>query len=429
MSHNRSIALDISNLTKTYRLEHKRGELFKALNNISLTVQKGEVIGIIGNNGSGKSTLLKVLSQITRPSSGSVSFYGSVTSILEIGTNFHPDLTGRQNVELHLRLTGLPAAQFAARMQQVAQFSEIGEFFDQPVKVYSSGMFLRLAFSMAFHLESDIILLDEVLTVGDEGFRLKCQDMLRSITAQGKTILFVSHNRLEILELAHRCVWLEKGRIRKIGPAPTILSEYFALHRDNYDEQKNIVETHQPEFAHTENADGTVDIQWSEDKAPGNEVISIRRLTVSNATGKGPLLSHQPIQVTFVMHKKVACVQMGAFFFLQDVFYQPVMVAHFLNNTTQTDWGQVLKEQTGLFTITCTLPANFLVPGKYYLLPRFGMEQEEWNISSQEVFRFSEKLHFTLHGAPGYSDLIGDISKGAVRPALQWEISYVTVGF
>jgi ABC-type polysaccharide/polyol phosphate transport system ATPase subunit len=425
MNELHEIVLEVEHLSKNYRLEHNR-ESFTALNDVSFTVNKGDVIGIIGNNGSGKSTLLKILSNITKPSTGMAKFYGSVVSILDVGTNFHPDLTGRENVALLLQLNGVERIFFGTVEKQVYEFSEIGDFFDQPVKVYSSGMFLRLAFALAFHLHADILLLDEVLSVGDEGFRLKCQDMLKQLATSGKTILFVSHNRLEILELAHKCIWLNKGKVMRTGNAATILSEYFALHRDNYDEKKQIADTHQPEAEHTNQADGIIDITWSEHNAPGNNVFCIRRLTVKpGQEGIEKLLQNAPVSISFLIEKKQEGNQIGAFFFLQDVFYQPVLVGHFLNNHSSSNFGKALQNQTGFFEISCTIPANFLAPGKYYLLPRFGMEKEEWNIQSEEVFRFSEKLHFTIYASNNYVDLIGDISKGSVRPMLNWDVRKV----
>ena len=422
-----NMAIEVVNISKQYNLHHgsfgETAGAFWALKDVSFQINRGEMVGVIGNNGSGKSTLLKILSQITRPSAGEVRFYGTATSILEIGTNFHPDLTGRQNVELHLQLMRVPKNEFAAFEKQIQDFSEIGDFFDEPVKVYSSGMFLRLAFSMAFHLSADIILLDEVISVGDEGFRLKCQDMLKQIQQQGKTILFVSHNRLEILELSNRCIWLDKGSVRRDGNSASVLSEYFAMHRDNYDGKKIVIDTHQPQVSQTEQQDGTVHIKWDEANAPGNDMLLIRELIVGPQSGSGPLVNTDGVQLKFIIDKKREGVQIGAFFFLQDIFYQPVLVGHFLNNTEGIDYSRQIKNYTGLVEISCVIPPYFLLPGKYYLLPRFGMEEHEWNITSEEVFRFSEKLHFTIHNGDGYRELIGDVSKGSVRPPLQWGIA------
>jgi len=423
MNEKRAVAIDVRHLSKKYNLSKSSGakdEEFYALNDVSFTLNKGDVIAVIGSNGSGKTTLLKILSQITKPTTGQADFYGSVTSILDIGNNFHPDLSGRENVTIQLKLARIPAAQFEAYYDKIRQFSEIAEFFDQPVKFYSSGMFLRLAFSIAFHLSSDILILDEVLSVGDEGFRLKCQELLRFFTENGKTILFVSHNRMEILELANKCIWLDKGRIRKIGVPAEVLGEYFAMHRDNFDGRKSPVEVENHHTSTNHHDNGTIDIVWSEADAPGNDILCVEAITVNSASGK--LQNTEPVSIRFLVRKKKTGINIGAFFFLQDIFYQPVLVGHFLNNSAGADINRQLKNETGLLEIKCTIPANFLMPGKYYLLIRFGMEENEWGTTSEEAFRFSEKLSFTIHPGPGYIDFVGDTSKGSVRPALLWEI-------
>jgi lipopolysaccharide transport system ATP-binding protein len=430
MSNSKKIAIEIKNLTKIYQLKSKnamhgdQNNDFYALKDVSFDIYQGEVIGIIGSNGSGKSTLLKILSEITKPSKGEVRFHGSVTSILDIGTNFHPDLTGRENVTMHLHLAGIKKKEFAKSHYAIRQFSEIADFYDQPVKVYSSGMFLRLAFSVAFHLSFDILLLDEVLSVGDEGFRLKCDEMLKELTRQGKTILFVSHSRSEIIELSSKCLWLDKGEVRKFDNPSLMLSEYFSMHRDNHDQNKLLIETEDKNSVSHADKNGAVHITWSEQDAPGNDIISIRALSVSTES-KGMLYNMAPVQIRFIINKKRPGIHIGAFFFLQDVFYQPVLVAHFLNNTAHYDFSTQLKEKTGLIEIKCMIPANFLTPGKYYLFPRFGMEENEWNATSSEAFRFSEKLSFTIHATPDHTDYIGDISKGAVRPVLDWSIEHI----
>jgi ABC-type polysaccharide/polyol phosphate transport system ATPase subunit len=172
---------------------------------------------------------------------------------------------------MHLHLAGIPKKDFNTRQQEIQNFSEIDDFFDQPVKVYSSGMFLRLAFSVAFHLSSDILLLDEVLSVGDEGFRLKCQEMLKELTNRDKTILFVSHSRTEVLELSSKCLWLDKGQVKRFDNPANVLSEYFFMHRENFDQKKLVIETDQHAHpAHSSEKNGTVDITWEEQDAPGN---------------------------------------------------------------------------------------------------------------------------------------------------------------
>jgi lipopolysaccharide transport system ATP-binding protein len=424
MNGTQEVAIEVKNVSKEYDIAHHK-ERFFALKDVSFTLCKGDVLGIVGSNGSGKSTLLKILSLITKPTTGEALFYGSVTSILDVGNNVHPDLTGRENVSMHLKLAGIARSDFESYYQKIQAFSEIGDYFDQPVKYYSSGMFLRLAFSLAFHLASDILILDEVLSVGDEGFRLKCQELLKAFTESGKTILFVSHNRLDILELSTKCIWLDKGAIRKIGSPTEVLGEYFAMHRDNFDVQKKVVELDHLHLPNGVTANDSVHLEWSKQEAPGNEVFAIRGLSVTSRVND--ILYHSdPIEVKFLLEKKKTNIQVGAFFFLEDIFYQPVLVGHFLNNSANTHFGSELKDETGLIEINCTIPAHFLIPGKYYFLVRFGMEENEWTSNSSEAFRFSEKLSFQVHAKPGYQDYIGDMSKGAVRPRLDWEIKKVS---
>jgi len=420
------IAIDVKNLSKEYLInnhyvKNEKNIPFFALRDISFTLYKGDVVGIIGSNGSGKSTLLKVLSKITKPTSGEAHFYGSVTAILDIGSNFHPEMSGRENVNIQLTIAKVHSSEFKSYQNKVKEFSEVGDFFDQPVKFYSSGMFLRLAFSIAFHLSSDIIILDEVLSVGDEGFRLKCQELLKFFTKEGKTILFVSHNRLEILELSNKCIWLEKGNIKKMGNPTEILGEYFAMHRDNFDAKKKIVEIEDLN-ENSNHSIGMINLSWDEQSAPGNDILAIHRLSVTATSSTDKIYPSLPFDIGFIIHKKKKGIHIGPFFFLQDVFYQPVLVGHFLNNMNQNNISSDLKNESGLIEMKCTIPPYFLAPGKYYLLLRFGMEENEWNNTSEEAFRFSEKLSFIIYPDANYVDLIGDISKGSVRPALNWTI-------
>ena len=169
--------VEVQNISKHFLIQDdvkKEEKTFHALDAVSFTLYRGDAMSIIGSNGSGKSTLLKILSSITKPTEGEVRIYGTVTSILEVGNNFHPDLTGLENAKIQLNLSQIPSQEYGAYFEKVKAFSGIDEFFDQPVKLYSSGMFLRLAFSLAFYLAKDILILDEILSVGDEGFRLKC---------------------------------------------------------------------------------------------------------------------------------------------------------------------------------------------------------------------------------------------------------------
>ena len=190
------------------------GQTFMALNGIDLTIKKGEAIGIIGSNGAGKSTMLKILSRITAPTEGSVDIYGRITSMLEVGTGFSGEMTGRENVYMNGAILGMTKAEIDAKMEDIIEFSEVREFIDTPVKRYSSGMYVKLAFSVAAHLDSEIMIMDEVLAVGDMAFQKKCLDKMRdAATVEGKTVLYVSHNMNTIRKLCDRCIVLDKGRI------------------------------------------------------------------------------------------------------------------------------------------------------------------------------------------------------------------------
>ena len=190
------------------------GQRFWALNGIDLEIKKGEALGIIGGNGAGKSTLLKILSRITAPTEGSVDIYGRIASMLEVGTGFSPEMTGRENIYMNGAILGMTKAEIDAKMEDIIEFSEVRDFIDTPVKRYSSGMYVKLAFSVAAHLDSEIMIMDEVLAVGDMAFQKKCLDKMRdAATVQGKTVLYVSHNMNTIRKLCDRCIVLDQGRI------------------------------------------------------------------------------------------------------------------------------------------------------------------------------------------------------------------------
>ncbi len=203
------------------------GKTFMALNGIDLTVYQGEALGIIGGNGAGKSTMLKLLSRVTAPTEGEIDIYGRVTSMLEVGTGFNGEMTGRENVYMNGAILGMTKAEIDEKMEEIIDFSEVREFIDTPVKRYSSGMFVKLAFSVAAHLDSEIMIMDEVLAVGDMAFQKKCLDKMRSAaTVQGRTVLYVSHNMNTIRRLCDRCIVLDKGKIIFNGDVEEAISIY-----------------------------------------------------------------------------------------------------------------------------------------------------------------------------------------------------------
>jgi len=244
------VAIQVEKLGKLYRLEARRvgyktfretvtqwfhgsgsepqseRESFWALKDVSLEIKRGEVVGIIGRNGAGKSTLLKVLSRITEPTEGFADIHGRVGSLLEVGTGFHPELTGRENIFLNGAILGMRRAEIEARFDEIVAFSEVEKFLHTPVKHYSSGMYLRLAFAVAAHLEPEILLVDEVLAVGDAQFQNKCLGKMSEVAEGGRTVLFVSHDMTSILQLSTRALLLETGRVKLIGPTDQVVSAY-----------------------------------------------------------------------------------------------------------------------------------------------------------------------------------------------------------
>lgn len=208
--------------------------VFPALEGVSFEVARGETIGIIGQNGAGKSTLLKLLCGVTAPSSGSLESRGTISSILELGTGFHPEFTGRDNAALNAAILGLDADQVRERLPAILEFSELGSFIDRPVKTYSSGMYMRLAFSVAVNVDPDILIIDEALAVGDGHFQKKCMDKIRQFQEEGKTILFCSHSLYYVTSICRRTLWLDQGRVMRYGPSIDVVHEYetFLLERD-----------------------------------------------------------------------------------------------------------------------------------------------------------------------------------------------------
>ena len=205
------------------------GQRFMALNGVSLKVRKGEALGIIGGNGAGKSTLLKILSRVTAPTEGKITLDGRIASMLEVGTGFHCELTGRENVYMNGAILGMTKAEIDAKMEDIIEFSEVRDFIDTPVKRYSSGMYVKLAFSVAAHLDSEIMIMDEVLAVGDMAFQKKCLDKMKSAVKEaGKTVLYVSHNMNTIRQLCDRCVVLDKGRVIFDGDVEKAISLYMS---------------------------------------------------------------------------------------------------------------------------------------------------------------------------------------------------------
>ena len=221
--------------TKIGEGERSHGDTFMALNGIDLTIYQGEAIGIIGSNGAGKSTLLKLLSRVTAPTEGDIDIYGRIASMLEVGTGFNGELTGRENVYMNGAILGMTKQEIDAKMEEIIEFSEVREFIDTPVKRYSSGMFVKLAFSVAAHLDAEIMIMDEVLAVGDMAFQTKCLDKMReAANKDGRTVLYVSHNMNTIRKLCDRCIVLDSGKVVFNGNVEEAVERYLNVHKEMY---------------------------------------------------------------------------------------------------------------------------------------------------------------------------------------------------
>jgi lipopolysaccharide transport system ATP-binding protein len=230
----RNITRNVMNVVRGQQAVHD-GEVedFWALKDVSFEVKRGDVLGIIGRNGAGKSTLLKILSRVTEPTGGRVVIRGRVASLLEVGTGFHPELTGRENIYLNGAILGMARAEIRRKFDEIVAFAEVEKFLDTPVKRYSSGMYVRLAFAVAAHLEPEILVIDEVLAVGDAEFQEKCLGKMRGVASnEGRTVLFVSHNMTAIHQLCQNALWLNHGRARKLGPTAQVVQAYTSSVRD-----------------------------------------------------------------------------------------------------------------------------------------------------------------------------------------------------
>lgn len=238
---NNDIAIKVINMTKSFKLFYDKPNTLKerlvfwnrkkadkrvVLDNINLEVKKGDTVALIGTNGSGKSTLLKLMTKIIYPTSGKIVVNGKLTSLLELGAGFHPDFTGRENIYFNASIFGLTAAEIDKRVNKIIEFSELEEFIDSPVRTYSSGMYMRLAFSIAINVDADILLIDEILAVGDQHFQEKCFKKLQQLKDDKKTIVIVSHSLDSVKKLCDRAVWLYDGKIKMDGDTAKVIEEY-----------------------------------------------------------------------------------------------------------------------------------------------------------------------------------------------------------
>lgn len=343
--------------------------LFWALRDVSFNIQPGETVGLIGPNGAGKSTTLKLLSRVIAPSRGTVAVNGRVAALLELGTGFHPDLSGRDNVFLSAALIGLSHAEMQRKYPAVVDFSELGEFMEVPVKHYSSGMFARLAFSVSIYLEPEILLVDEVLAVGDISFQQKCLERLEQLKAQGITICLVSHDLGNVEKICQRAIWFDHGQIQADGPADSVIRQYLnrlATHESDRLLARNQAAQTTLSESGPEEAPAPADATASA-PAPvtrwGTQQIEITQLRLFNAQHQECALFHTDdtlvMELDYLAHTPIAAPIFGMALHRQDG-------VHITGPNTRT-FGLTLPTLSGRGTITYTVPQLALLEGLYHI--------------------------------------------------------------
>ncbi len=362
-----------------------------ALQNVSFSVQKGEIVGILGRNGAGKSTLLKVLSRITEPTSGQAVVRGRVASLLEVGTGFHPELTGRENVYLNGALLGMRKAETAKKFDAIVDFSEMESMIDTPVKHYSSGMYVRLAFAVAAHLESEILFADEVLAVGDSMFQKKCLGKMDDVAQQGRTVLFVSHNMPSVLRLCQRCVILQNGRLTASGPAGEMVQQY-------------IKSAGEP----------SAQVVWPLETAPGNLTAKITAIRVLNPQGRAENENFISRSVTLEM--EFWCSGQDAAVITPSFHVNSAGGTRVFSTAPYED--PVLGKKSyarGFHKIHCIVPACFFNYGHYTVSGLIMRNINEVMVIREDAVSF--RMNDDGVGRGGYTGEWG----GVVRPLFAWE--------
>jgi lipopolysaccharide transport system ATP-binding protein len=373
--------------------ETKEDVCLWALKDISFSVHHGEVIGIIGRNGAGKSTLLKILARITEPTQGFADIRGRVGSLLEVGTGFHQELTGRENIYFNGSILGMKRAEIQRKFDEIVQFAEVERFIDTPVKHYSSGMYMRLAFAVAAHLEPEILLVDEVLAVGDAVFQRKCLNKMQEVGEQGRTVFFVSHNMPAVARLCPRAILLDNGRILLDGPSHQVVSSY--LRSDL----------------------GTAAMRaWTDEKKiPGNDIVKLRAVRVINEDGQ--TVTHVDIRKSVGIEMDFEVIKPGCVLTPSYRFVNEEGLIAFTSDDQDPEWRR-RPRPTGRHRSTVWIPGNFLSEGT--LIVSASMRTP---ISNAVHFFEPDAVAFhvtdSLDGDSVRGDFAGPIP-GVVRPLLQW---------
>jgi len=374
------------------KAEHR--ESIWALREVSFDVRRGQVLGIVGRNGAGKSTLLKLLARVTEPTEGRAEVRGRVGSLLEVGTGFHPELTGRENMYLNGAILGMRRSEIAAKFEEIVEFADIGRFIDTPVKRYSSGMYLRLAFSVAAHLEPEILIVDEVLAVGDAEFQRKCLGKMGDVAQRGRTVLFVSHNMSAVLRLTEETLVIDGGRLLLRDRTPRAVDYYLSSGLAQSGER------------------GWGDEPHVAAAAPFRPLHL--RIVAADGRAAEQVNATQPFDIEFSyrLDQPISGLRVGVY--LATSKGEPVFASF---DTDSVDRFQALPVRpAGAYVSRCTVPANLLNEGRYVV----GVNASAFRIRS--YFTDEYALAFTVDGTGAVGSQWGEPRGGPLRPALQWEI-------
>ena len=376
---------------------NREGETIWALDDVSFRLQQGEALGIIGRNGAGKSTLLKIMSRVTAPTSGEVKVKGRIASLLEVGTGFHPELTGRENIYLNGAILGMSRAEVNRKFDEIVDFSGVEKFIDTPVKRYSSGMYVRLAFAVAAHLEPEILVVDEVLAVGDAEFQRKCLGKMSDVAHAGRTVLFVSHNMPAILRLCSSAIMLDRGRLVKQGTAEQVTNYYLNSN---------------------ENTEGAV--TWAGDDAPGTDEVKLTGIRLVDREGKSKSLVE--VNVPSYLEIEYDVRQPGLKFRVAAGFNTQGVVAFTSNEPYETQ-----HDRTGRYISRMEIPANLLAEGEYSIsVSIFASKGLKIRyVRAKNVFTFQVVDYIAGDSARG--DFVQNVA-GVLRPVLAWDKTYAGEG-